>query len=371
VARTTIAWPVTNRGNHIGALPNGPDIWLEKTAMGLRWGETLWIKAQKPINTASTALTNPTRHDEALVPLFMLPSLPQLSTDYLELAKACDPTQPLFALYLPSSRRTAVFARSLDDIVRLYVEEIVRIKPAGPIALGGWSAGATIAYAVAVDLLARGREVPCLVAIDGAMPSVDPGPRRWSAKILLAHHRTVSALAYLPALFKQGSIENPFGSRLLWCAIASVWDTPQFRLLRRLVPSPVASSLGARYPGLSAFLERHPATFALDLESFPPDHCACAIELYDAVCAYVPSVNYTGEMLVFEATAEPARSSARVVERWAAVAHNLTAVSVKGMHRSIITEPDVLPLARELCTRLREVSRRDQSASSGRAPAAR
>ncbi len=79
-------------------------------------------------------------------------------------------------------------------------------------------------------------------------------------------------------------------------------------------------------------------------------------KLYDVLEAYVPSVSYKGNILVFEATAEPARSSARVVERWVPVAEHLTVVAVKGMHMKILTHPEGLSIAHELCARMRELS---------------
>ena len=41
-------------------------------------------------------------------------------------------------------------------------------QPRGPIRLIGWSAGAIIAVQMAQQLCARGRDVPLLVALDGA-----------------------------------------------------------------------------------------------------------------------------------------------------------------------------------------------------------
>jgi hypothetical protein len=65
-------------------------------ATALSWGEILWITKQKPVVGAVAALhVNP---DERLLPLFLIPSLPQLSTDYLALAEMTDPRQPLFTV---------------------------------------------------------------------------------------------------------------------------------------------------------------------------------------------------------------------------------------------------------------------------------
>jgi hypothetical protein len=108
--------------------------------------------------------------------------------------------------------------------------------------------------------------------------------------------------------------------------------------------------------GLIDFLNRHPAMAASNIESFPPNHRACAIALYDSVELYDFKVEYTGSVLVFEAMAEPARSCMRVAERWLRIADDLTVIPIQGTHMSIMIRPDVIPLARELSQLMHSIS---------------
>ncbi len=61
-------------------------------------------------------------------------------------------------------------------------------------------------------------------------------------------------------------------------------------------------------------------------------------------------------MLVFEATAEPARSSGAVAKRWAKIATNVQIVPIEGSHISIVAEPDGRPLTRLLGQKLWDIS---------------
>jgi thioesterase domain-containing protein len=78
--------------------------------------------------------------------------------------------------------------------------------------------------------------------------------------------------------------------------------------------------------------------------------------LYDAICNYTPNGIYPGDVLVFESTAEPARSSERVASKWARIASNVEIVPIESNHMSIVGRSDGAPLAGELCRRLRKVS---------------
>jgi thioesterase domain-containing protein len=117
----------------------------------------------------------------------------------------------------------------------------------------------------------------------------------------------------------------------------------------------LATRLGARKPvpgGSHEPPQKHPAEIASNISTMPPDHRACAIALYDAIFAYTPTDRYTGDVVVYESTAEPDRGSERVAQRWAKLSTNLTVVPVEGSHMSIVKPPNGQPLARDLSQRL-------------------
>jgi|GEM_PF-3066404 len=55
---------------------------------------------------------------------------------------------------------------SLDEMAKGYVDEILQLQPKGPVDVGGYCNGGTVAWAVAHQLAARGIEVNRLVLID-------------------------------------------------------------------------------------------------------------------------------------------------------------------------------------------------------------
>ncbi len=59
----------------------------------------------------------------------------------------------------------------VEDMAERYVAELLRLDPAGPYHLAGWSSGGVIAYEVARQLRARGAEVASLALVDTRVPA--------------------------------------------------------------------------------------------------------------------------------------------------------------------------------------------------------
>jgi len=146
----------------------------------------------------------------------------------------------------------------------------------------------------------------------------------------------------------------PLNRGLGW-AFKSVWQNSSLRIIWERTMDTLATRLGPRKPvpsGSHESPQKHPAEIASNISTMPPDHRACAIALYDATFAYTPVDRYTGDVVVYESTAEPDRSSERVAQRWAKLSTNLTVVPVEGSHMSIVKPPHGQPLARDLSQRL-------------------
>jgi thioesterase domain-containing protein len=331
---------------------------LQQIAAALRRGEALWIRNQTPVQGSIVAFHDPDEADETLLPFFMLPSLPQQSTDFIALAGMMDPRQPFFAAYMPSARRHAATAASVADPAQHYASEIHKLWPVGPIAIGGWSAGPAIALAAAGVLRGLGHAVPLLVAIDGAPPSVAIGPPGLLEKIKLTYYRLTNAAVSLAQLGRdlvrlmhhRSSQDASFRG-----AVRSAWQASAFRPIWQRATGPIATKVASRLLR-KRVTRHHAADAATDTSGLPADHRGFVAALYDALHAYVPDADFPGEVVVFESTAEPARSSGGVAKRWARIAPNLTIVPVAGSHMSIVADPDGHPLARLLCQKLREIS---------------
>ena len=63
---------------------------------------------------------------------------------------------------------------SLEEMAGIYVAAMVEAYPAGPYHLAGWSFGGALAFEIAQQLTAAGREVGAVALIDAAAPSVTP-----------------------------------------------------------------------------------------------------------------------------------------------------------------------------------------------------
>ncbi len=61
-------------------------------------------------------------------------------------------------------------ARSVEEMVADYLDELTKIQPRGPYFLLGWSSGGTLAQVMAVELQRRGHEVGLVVMLDSAIP---------------------------------------------------------------------------------------------------------------------------------------------------------------------------------------------------------
>ncbi|MYT68235.1 MULTISPECIES: non-ribosomal peptide synthetase [unclassified Streptomyces] len=63
---------------------------------------------------------------------------------------------------------------SVEEVARLHLAEILRVRPHGPYRLGGWSFGGVVAFELAARLRARGEEVALLAVLDSAYPGGRP-----------------------------------------------------------------------------------------------------------------------------------------------------------------------------------------------------
>ncbi|MFO0851777.1 MAG: condensation domain-containing protein [Gemmataceae bacterium] len=100
---------------------------------------------------------------------------------YVEVIRGLGPDQPVYGLYLPHADNLPP-NHTLEDIAASLVDVLVQFQPTGPYCLGGWCNMGVIAFEVARQLRARGRQVAVLALIDSWNP------------VYSAHLRTLSAL---------------------------------------------------------------------------------------------------------------------------------------------------------------------------------
>lgn len=85
---------------------------------------------------------------------------------YVPIARHLGPEQPFYALRASGLENGESPLTRVEDMAALYISEILKIQPEGPYQLGGYSLGGVIAYEIAQQLTAAGRDVSLLVMFD-------------------------------------------------------------------------------------------------------------------------------------------------------------------------------------------------------------
>jgi non-ribosomal peptide synthetase component F/thioesterase domain-containing protein len=112
-------------------------------------------------------------------PLFCISGIGGGLIYYQSLAKYLGPDQPIYAFHsidalLPENAEENEIRRNrLVETVQPYIEEIKTIQPIGPVHLCGHSWGGIVAYVLAQELLASGREVGFLGLFDTYCPGYE------------------------------------------------------------------------------------------------------------------------------------------------------------------------------------------------------
>ena len=235
----------------------------------------------------------------------------------------------LDGLQVPKREMTTHLAGTIETMARHHVALLEAFQPAGPINLIGWSAGAIVALEMAKQLAAQGRDVPLLVALDGAPCNtggrLSPRDPRYLARLL----------ANLPRWIRDdlaSSDWSPSGIRArLAEKLAARRGDGALRTVGTLDGDTV-EALIAR-PGWSSAQK------------------AFVHAMYRAMAAYVPRP-YAGRVLVFETRTQPLFHLRQVGAAWRAIASNVEIVPVPGNHSGLIGETTSAFLAEEMRRRL-------------------
>ena len=110
-------------------------------------------------------------------PLFLAHGVSGLLFRYLHLVRRLDPDQPVYGLqptarFVDSPRRLRI-----EDLASRYVEDILRIQPAGPYRLAGFCFGGVVVMEVAHQLEQLGHAVDTLALFDAEPPTAPQASR--------------------------------------------------------------------------------------------------------------------------------------------------------------------------------------------------
>ena len=254
--------------------------------------------------------------------------------DFSELAQGLEPIVRFYGIQAPPKQiADSKFGETVESIATHYSDALVKFQPTGPFVLGGYCLGAVIALAMAENLRARGRVVGPLVAIDGVPENTGIALRRWNPYYWIELFRD------LPGWMNHG-------------------DLMRSRTLRSLAWSLTnnAHAIGKRLMGLKRG-EKFGGGYAIegimDVSTYPPAHRSFINRLFAAMFAYVPRP-YSGNIVVYEAKITPLLYLPLIGRTWRRFASQAEVIGIVGTHISMLREPYVNALAKDLRARLAE-----------------
>ena len=257
-----------------------------------------------------------------------------VGADFADLAHALDPDIRFYGIQAPPKQITdSKFGESVDSVAGHYVEALVNFQPNGPLVLGGYCLGAVIALAMAETLRARGREVGLLVAIDGVPENTGIALRRWNP------HYWLELFRNLPGWMNHGDLMR---SRTLRSLAWSLTNNA-YAIGRRVIGLKRGEKIGGGYS----------IEGIMDLSNYTPVHRSFINRLFAAMFSYVPQ-KYAGKIVVYEAKITPLLYLPLIGRTWRRFASQSEVIGIVGTHISMLRQPYVYALAKDLRARLAE-----------------
>ena len=268
------------------------------------------------------------------IPFYCVHSISGEVSSFFTLVRLMGPDRRFHGLQVPKNKMNAAFVPSIEALARHHVRAITAFQPEGAVLIGGWSAGAIVALEVARQLRALGRDVPLLVALDGAPCNSGAGLRRSDPRYAWR------LLRNLPGWMRHHVLQS--GS---WHAIAQeIGEKLAFRLRLNL------PRLKGDQP-----LDQGAVQTVLNAQGWKEGQQGFIRAMYDAMRVYMPQP-YTGPVAVYEATIQPLDHLMQVGTIWRAIAPEAEIVPLEGIHDRLMREPTVSRLATHLRARLTAAS---------------
>ncbi|WP_276879585.1 type I polyketide synthase [Lawsonella clevelandensis] len=217
----------------------------------------------------------------------------------------------------------------LEERAAEYLPAIKEVQPEGPYTLGGWSLGGALAYEVAKQLIAAGDEVAAILLIDTVQPSEpDPGTReelhaRWDRYASFIQ-KTYGVNFQVPHDILDAQGED--GMMKLFAQMAATADLSN--------------------TGVSAAVLEHQRA------SFVDNRMLANLDMETWASVQVPVTLYRAERMHDGAIElEPRYATIDPDGGWGKIVKDLTVVPLKGDHLSVIDEPEVGKIARNITER--------------------
>lgn len=256
------------------------------------------------------------------IPLYLFPSVTLGPTEYLELGKSFDPGQPWHVLFPPFEECKAGPEGLIKEIALRFADRLDEIQPKGqPIVVGGWCAGVTPALELSRQLRARGRDVPLLIAIDGAPENTGVAEERERI-----HYQIRNTIHNSRQQGKNWPMTTTDLAKRIYAVAANKMLRPEMEVIDKI-------------------LEVTP--------NIAPEDIGPIRRFYAACCACPRPELYDGKVLVIEASYE---FHLRVKQKWKSFANQVEAEVVEGTHDSIVSWKASAKLGEVLNRRLSALS---------------
>lgn len=247
-------------------------------------------------------------------------------TDFVDLAQRLGTTARFYGFQVPPKKmQDADFGSSIESIATYYKDVLTKFQPEGPFLLGGFCAGAIVALEIAQQLRTGGRDVRLLVAIDAVPENTRPELSAWHPIYLMTLARNLPGWIIHGGLKKHKdthSLLRRFSHTLIMLSKAAIGRNPRKKMSG----------------GYAIFM---------DLTRFPPAQRLFINRFYNACFDYAAE-NYLGNVVVYEASVKPLFHWPQLGSRWRTIAQNSEIVRITGTHLSMMQEPDVGELARDM-----------------------
>ncbi len=151
--------------------------------------EALAAAVQRRMEAGEERCLVPLREEGAEPPVFLIAGVGGHVFTFHKFVRLLGEDRPAYGIKAIGADGSEEPPDRVEAIAARYVEEIEDERPRGLLVLGGYSAGALIAYEVAVQLQARGRDIGPLVVFDMLAPGY-PRPMAWPRRMAI-HLRNV------------------------------------------------------------------------------------------------------------------------------------------------------------------------------------
>ncbi|MEY2539181.1 MAG: hypothetical protein QOG67_2921 [Verrucomicrobiota bacterium] len=253
-------------------------------------------------------------------------------TDFLDLARHLEPAIRFYGIQAPPKQMPDIeFGTSVESLASYYAAALNKFQPEGPLLLGGYCVGAVIALAMADHLHALGREVGPLLMIDGVPENTGVALSRWNLRYWFELARNVRGWLSHGDLMRSRTLHS-----LLWSISNNATAIGKGALgLKR------GQKLGGGYA----------IEGIMDVSRYQPVHKSFVNRLFQALFDYRPK-SYSGSVVVYEATVKPLLYLPQIGRIWRKFAPQTEIVEIVGTHISMMHEPYVYRLAKDIQRRV-------------------